>query len=36
MLLLFGGYVRQYNAPAFIPFSLSIQVDGVNIGSCRS
>jgi branched-chain amino acid transport system permease protein len=30
-LLLFGGYVRQYNAPSFIPFSLSIQVDGVNI-----
>jgi branched-chain amino acid transport system permease protein len=31
VLLLFGGYVRQYNAPAFIPFSIAIHVAGVNI-----
>ena len=31
VLLLFGGYVRQYNTPAFIPFSTAITVDGVNI-----
>ena len=31
VLLLFGGFVRQYNAPAFIPFSTGITVDGVNI-----
>ncbi len=31
VLLLFGGYVRQYNTPAFIPFSTSVSVDHVNI-----
>jgi branched-chain amino acid transport system permease protein len=31
VLLLFGGYVRSYNAPNFIPFTTAIHVDGVNI-----
>src|ERR1700726_2492544 len=31
VLLLFGGFPREYNAPAFIPFSTGITVDGVNI-----
>jgi branched-chain amino acid transport system permease protein len=31
VLLLFGGELRQYNAPAFIPFSSSIRVGSVNI-----
>ena len=32
VLLLFGGLTRYYNTPAFIPFSVAIHVDGVNIG----
>jgi branched-chain amino acid transport system permease protein len=32
VLLLFGGLTRYYNTPAFIPFSVSIKVDGVSIG----
>jgi branched-chain amino acid transport system permease protein len=32
VLLLFGGLTRYYNTPAFIPFSVSVKVDGVSIG----
>jgi branched-chain amino acid transport system permease protein len=32
VLLFFGGLTRYYNTPAFIPFSVSIHIDGVNIG----
>jgi len=32
VLLFFGGLTRYYNTPAFIPFSISIHIDGVNIG----
>jgi branched-chain amino acid transport system permease protein len=32
VLLLFGGLTRYYNTPAFIPFSVSLHVDGVAIG----
>jgi branched-chain amino acid transport system permease protein len=32
VLLLFGGLTRYYNTPAFIPFSVSIKIDGVSIG----
>ena len=32
VLLFFGGETRSYNTPAFIPFSVSIHLDGVNIG----
>ncbi|HEY7967979.1 MAG TPA: branched-chain amino acid ABC transporter permease [Solirubrobacteraceae bacterium] len=32
VLLLFGGLTRYYNTPAFIPFSVSIHIDGVSIG----
>ena len=32
VLLLFGGLTRYYNTPAFIPFSVSIHIDHVNIG----
>src|SRR6202035_236127 len=32
VLLFFGGLTRYYNTPAFIPFSVSAHVDGVNIG----
>jgi branched-chain amino acid transport system permease protein len=31
VLLLFGGFPRNYNASAFIPFSDSITIDGVHI-----
>ena len=31
ILLLFGGELRQYNAPAFIPFATSIRIGSVNI-----
>src|ERR1700676_3363954 len=33
VLLLFGGFPREYNAPAFLPFSQAIHIDGVNIDS---
>jgi branched-chain amino acid transport system permease protein len=32
VLLLFGGLTRYYNTPAFIPFSVALHIDGVNIG----
>ena len=32
VLLLFGGLTKYYNTPAFIPFSVSVHVDGVSIG----
>jgi branched-chain amino acid transport system permease protein len=32
VLLLFGGFTRTYNTPAFIPYSIAIHVGGVNIG----
>jgi len=32
VLLLFGGLPRSYDSTAFIPFSLSIQIDSVSIG----
>jgi branched-chain amino acid transport system permease protein len=32
VLLLFGGLPRTYNTPAFIPFSVAIHIDHVNIG----
>jgi len=32
VLLLFGGLTRTYNTPAFIPFSVAIHIDHVNIG----
>jgi len=35
VLLLFGGFARQYNAPAFLPFSQAIHVAGVNIDSVQ-
>jgi branched-chain amino acid transport system permease protein len=35
VLLLFGGYTRSYNTPAFLPFSQAIHVDGVNIDSVQ-
>jgi branched-chain amino acid transport system permease protein len=35
VLLLFGGFTRNYNAPAFLPFSESIHIDGVPIDSVQ-
>jgi len=35
VLLFFGGFPRDYNASAFLPFSGSIHVDGVNIWSVQ-
>jgi branched-chain amino acid transport system permease protein len=35
VLLLFGGFTRNYNAPAFLPFKQSIHIDGVNIWSVQ-
>ncbi|HEY5389149.1 MAG TPA: branched-chain amino acid ABC transporter permease, partial [Solirubrobacteraceae bacterium] len=35
VLLLFGGFTKNYNAPAFLPFSQSIHIDGVNIDSVQ-
>src|ERR1700692_3722862 len=35
VLLLFGGFPREYNAPAFLPFSQAIHIDGVNIDSVQ-
>jgi branched-chain amino acid transport system permease protein len=35
VLLLFGGFPRDYNASAFLPFSGSIHIDGVNIWSVQ-
>jgi branched-chain amino acid transport system permease protein len=35
VLLLFGGFPRDYNAPAFLPFSQAIHIDGVNIDSVQ-
>ena len=32
VLLLFGGFTRTYNTPAFISFSIAVHVGGVNIG----
>jgi branched-chain amino acid transport system permease protein len=31
VLLLFGGFTRSYNTPAFIPFSIGIHLGGVRI-----
>ncbi len=31
VLLLFGGFERQYNSPDFLPFTEAIHIDGVNI-----
>src|ERR1700733_6453907 len=30
VLLLFGGFPKEYNSPAFLPFSQAIHIDGVN------
>jgi branched-chain amino acid transport system permease protein len=35
VLLLFGGFERNYNAPAFLPFSEAIHIAGVNIDSVQ-
>jgi len=35
VLLLFGGYVRSYNTPSFIPYSASFHISGVNISSMQ-
>jgi len=35
VLLFFGGFPRDYNASAFLPFSGSIHLDGVNIWSVQ-
>jgi branched-chain amino acid transport system permease protein len=35
VLLLFGGFTRNYNTPAFLPFRQSIHIDGVNIWSVQ-
>jgi branched-chain amino acid transport system permease protein len=35
VLLLFGGFPRNYNTPDFLPFSGSIHIDGVNIWSVQ-
>src|ERR1700688_3056363 len=35
VLLLFGGFTRSYNAPAFLPFTQAIHVAGVNIDSVQ-
>jgi len=35
VLLFFGGFPRDYNASAFLPFSGSIHIDGVNIWSVQ-
>jgi branched-chain amino acid transport system permease protein len=35
VLLLFGGFTRNYNAPAFLPFSEAIHIAGVNIDSVQ-
>jgi branched-chain amino acid transport system permease protein len=35
VLLLFGGFPKEYNAPAFLPFSQAIHIDGVNIDSVQ-
>jgi branched-chain amino acid transport system permease protein len=35
VLLLFGGFTRNYNTPAFLPFTQAIHVDGVNIDSVQ-
>src|ERR1035441_8745129 len=35
VLLLFGGFTRTYNAPAFLPFTESIHIDGVPIDSVQ-
>jgi branched-chain amino acid transport system permease protein len=35
VLLLFGGYSKNYNAPLFLPYSESIHIDGVNIDSVQ-
>jgi branched-chain amino acid transport system permease protein len=32
VLLLFGGFTRTYNTPAFISFSIAIHIGAVNIG----
>ena len=32
VLLFFGGLTKNYNTPAFIPFSVSVHVAGVSIG----
>src|ERR1700686_1517908 len=31
VLLLFGGFYRQYNSPDFLPFTEAVHIDGVNI-----
>src|ERR1700726_36892 len=35
VLLLFGGFPREYNAPAFLPFTQAIHIGGVNIDSVQ-
>jgi branched-chain amino acid transport system permease protein len=35
VLLLFGGFTRNYNAPDFLPYTQSIHIDGVNIDSVQ-
>ena len=35
VLLLFGGFQRSYDTPAFIPFTQAIHIDGVNIDSVQ-
>jgi branched-chain amino acid transport system permease protein len=35
VLLLFGGFTRNYNAPDFLPYTESIHIDGVNIDSVQ-
>ena len=35
VLLLFGGFPKEYDAPAFLPFSQAIHIDGVNIDSVQ-
>jgi branched-chain amino acid transport system permease protein len=35
VLLLFGGFTRNYNAQDFLPYTQSIHIDGVNIDSVQ-